>query len=105
MHDQYNGMPRYSAQSQMPSPTQESRSNEQRMLPVVGSQGRRGILPSAPGRPPPPGSALDGSNRNSVTPNKNSENKFPCNYCNKTYLHLKHLKRHHLRRKPNVNAC
>lgn len=99
LHDQYTGMPRYPTHPQMPSPTQDSRSNEHRMIPVVGSQGRRGILPSAPGRPPPPGSALDGSSRNSVTPNKNSDNKYPCNYCNKTYLHLKHLKRHHLRRK------
>ena len=58
---------------------------------VVGQQGRRGILPSAPGRPAP-------SSKMPV-PVKNEEGKFPCPNCNKTYLHAKHLKRHMLRRK------
>jgi hypothetical protein len=64
---------------------------------VVGSQGRRGILPSAPGRPaaPAPGSA---SSKNQV-PQKDADGKFPCPHCTKTYLHAKHLKRHLLRRK------
>lgn len=83
-----------------------SHPQDQRPMPVVGSQGRRGILPSAAGQAPPPGSAPDGTMRGGATPNKNSENKYPCLYCQKTYLHLKHLKRHHLRRKvpkyPNV---
>jgi len=70
---------------------------EQRLAPVVGSQGRRGILPSAPGRPAVPG---DGSAaRAALNPvNKTPDGKYPCQYCNKTYLHLKHLKRHLLRR-------
>jgi len=86
----------YAAHNQASPQTQES--SESRLVPVVGSQGRRGILPSAPGRAPPVGSALDGTARGVVPPTKNAEGKYPCLYCNKTYLHLKHLKRHHLRR-------
>ncbi|KAJ9131580.1 C2H2 transcription factor [Pleurostoma richardsiae] len=61
---------------------------------VVGSQGRRGILPSAPGRPaaPAPGTAA----KNQI-PQKDADGKFPCPHCTKTYLHAKHLKRHLLR--------
>lgn len=58
---------------------------------VVGQQGRRGILPSAAGRPTPNGKMN--------IPPKNEEGKFPCPHCTKTYLHAKHLKRHMLRRK------
>jgi hypothetical protein len=58
---------------------------------VVGQQGRRGILPSAPGRAAPNGKI--------PIPAKNEEGKFPCPHCVKTYLHAKHLKRHMLRRK------
>jgi hypothetical protein len=68
---------------------------------VVGSQGRRGILPSAPGRPTAP-IAGTGSAKNSQIPQKNEEGKFPCPHCTKTYLHAKHLKRHLLRRKSDV---
>lgn len=63
---------------------------------VVGSQGRRGILPSAPGRPPVqqgPGG------KSTLVPTKDADGKFPCPHCTKTYLHAKHLKRHLLRRK------
>ncbi|KAF2235608.1 hypothetical protein EV356DRAFT_444811 [Viridothelium virens] len=61
---------------------------------VVGSQGRRGVLPSAPGRPVAvPGTAVAGKTQ----PQKDAEGKYPCEHCNKTYLHLKHLKRHMLR--------
>ncbi|KAI9876737.1 MAG: hypothetical protein M1830_005836 [Pleopsidium flavum] len=64
---------------------------------VVGSQGRRGILPSAPGR----AAALEGSstsnNKSGTVPTKDADGKFPCPYCSKTYLHAKHLKRHLLR--------
>jgi hypothetical protein len=72
--------------------------NEEAPTHVVGSQGRRGILPSAPGRPGPPvqGSA---QNTKSMIPQKDADGKFPCPHCNKTYLHAKHLKRHLLRRK------
>jgi len=63
---------------------------------VVGSQGRRGILPSAPGRPVAP--AAGTAPAKSQVPQKDSDGKFPCPHCNKTYLHAKHLKRHLLRR-------
>jgi len=62
---------------------------------VVGSQGRRGILPSAPGKPAAPAA---GQAKNQI-PQKDADGKFPCPHCTKTYLHAKHLKRHLLRRK------
>ncbi|TKA81633.1 hypothetical protein B0A49_00519 [Cryomyces minteri] len=62
---------------------------------VVGSQGRRGILPSAPGRA---AAAAGGSGPGkALIPEKDADGKFPCPHCNKTYLHAKHLKRHLLR--------
>lgn len=61
---------------------------------VVGSQGRRGILPSAPGRPPVSATA---TGKNALIPAKDADGKFPCPHCTKTYLHAKHLKRHLLR--------
>ncbi|KAL9617390.1 MAG: hypothetical protein Q9160_007794 [Pyrenula sp. 1 TL-2023] len=90
---------------------------------VVGQQGRRGILPSAPGRPavaPNPAAANNAPNnnnnssssnnnsnatppansngsKNAAVPAKDADGKFPCPNCNKTYLHAKHLKRHMLR--------
>ena len=65
---------------------------------VVGSQGRRGILPSAAGRPA--AATVEGSSsaKSSVVPSKGADGKYPCPHCNKTYLHAKHLKRHLLRR-------
>lgn len=65
---------------------------------VVGSQGRRGILPSVAGRPPALGEDTANGSRNAVNPVKDSNGKFPCEHCQKTYLHAKHLKRHMLRR-------
>jgi len=74
---------------------------QQQMLPgedqpthVVGSQGRRGILPSAPGRPAAPAAGTAGK---TPIPQKDADGKFPCPHCTKTYLHAKHLKRHLLR--------
>ncbi|KAF2748638.1 hypothetical protein M011DRAFT_525194 [Sporormia fimetaria CBS 119925] len=64
--------------------------SQQEPLHVVGQQGRRGVLPTHPGRPPPTG-------KTPLNAQKNSEGKFECPHCNKTYLHLKHLKRHLLR--------
>ncbi|KAI9849382.1 MAG: hypothetical protein M1838_000187 [Thelocarpon superellum] len=63
---------------------------------VVGSQGRRGILPSAPGRA---AATVNGSasGKGAVIPAKDADGKFPCPHCHKTYLHAKHLKRHLLR--------
>lgn len=68
---------------------------------VVGSQGRRGILPSAPGRAAPPSGGA-GASAKSLIPAKDAEGKFPCPHCNKSYLHAKHLKRHLLRRKSSI---
>ncbi|KAG8425359.1 hypothetical protein J3458_002067 [Metarhizium acridum] len=62
---------------------------------VVGSQGRRGILPSAPGRPAAPTAGAGA--KSTVIPVKDADGKFPCPHCTKTYLHAKHLKRHLLR--------
>ncbi|KAK8435944.1 hypothetical protein IWX49DRAFT_363029 [Phyllosticta citricarpa] len=59
---------------------------------VVGQQGRRGVLPTANGRPAP------GSAKATQNLTKNADNKYECPHCSKTYLHLKHLKRHLLRR-------
>lgn len=64
---------------------------------VVGSQGRRGILPSAPGRAAAVANGSNGTTKNTIPP-KDADGKFPCPNCNKTYLHAKHLKRHLLRR-------
>ena len=60
---------------------------------VVGQQGRRGVLPTHPGRPAP------AAGKPPTNPNKNADGKYECPHCNKTYLHLKHLKRHLLRRR------
>lgn len=71
--------------------------NEEAPTHVVGSQGRRGILPSAPGRPNAPVSGTGQTSKNMI-PQKDADGKYPCPHCNKTYLHAKHLKRHLLRR-------
>lgn len=70
---------------------------------VVGSQGRRGILPSAPGRPAVPQGPGGAALSKTMIPAKDADGKFPCPHCTKTYLHAKHLKRHLLRRK-NLNS-
>jgi hypothetical protein len=67
--------------------------NEPEPVHVVGQQGRRGVLPTHPGRPAP------AAGKAPPTATKNAEGKYECPHCNKTYLHLKHLKRHLLRRK------
>lgn len=86
-------------QSAMPANCSSLGPANDRPIPVVGSQGRRGILPSAPGR----ASAIapdNGAAKNMMaTTARRSDGKFECAFCNKSYLHLKHLKRHHLRRK------
>ena len=65
---------------------------------VVGSQGRRGILPSAAGRPAAVAGANTSGQKAAPTPPKDAEGKYPCPHCTKNYLHAKHLKRHLLRR-------
>ncbi|GAB1728773.1 hypothetical protein NU195Hw_g480t1 [Hortaea werneckii] len=89
-----NGLPSLAgnALGQQPSFLQ----NEEAPTHVVGSQGRRGILPSAPGRPNPPAQG-SGAGTKSMIPQKDADGKYPCPHCNKTYLHAKHLKRHLLR--------
>ena len=66
---------------------------------VVGSQGRRGILPSAAGRPVAVAGANTSGQKAAPTPEKDDDGKYPCKHCTKTYLHAKHLKRHLLRRR------
>ena len=78
--------------------------NEEAPTHVVGSQGRRGILPSAPGRPNAPTQGNSASTK-SMIPQKDADGKFPCPHCNKTYLHAKHLKRHLLRREYRVSMA
>lgn len=81
---------------------------ETRPTHVVGSQGRRGILPSAAGRPAAVAGANTSGQKAAPTPPKDAEGKYPCPHCNKNYLHAKHLKRHLLRREhyrvPKLNA-
>lgn len=93
-----NGLPGLSNPGQMGQLGQQPSfmQNEEAPTHVVGSQGRRGILPSAPGRPNPP--AQGSAPTKSMIPQKDADGKYPCPHCNKTYLHAKHLKRHLLRR-------
>ena len=65
---------------------------------VVGAQGRRGILPSAAGRPPAVVDSNGDGQKGMATPAKDEHGKYPCPHCDKSYLHAKHLKRHMLRR-------
>ncbi|KAI0150447.1 fungal-specific transcription factor domain-containing protein [Xylariaceae sp. FL1272] len=83
----------YGGASMMPHPSPYQ--DAEQPTHVVGSQGRRGILPSAPGRPAAPTGS--GASKNTVIPQKDADGKFPCPHCTKTYLHAKHLKRHLLR--------
>ncbi|KAJ5283452.1 hypothetical protein N7505_001432, partial [Penicillium chrysogenum] len=64
---------------------------------VVGSQGRRDIFPSVPGRATPVSNGVNGTAKSTTILAKDADGKFPCPHCNKTYLHAKHLKRHLLR--------
>lgn len=89
-----SGLPSLSSSGQLSQPA--FMQNEEAPTHVVGSQGRRGILPSAPGRPNPPAQGSAQSSK-SMIPQKDQDGKFPCPHCNKTYLHAKHLKRHLLR--------
>lgn len=89
MQPQY-GQPQLLSQPPMPP------SQEQEPIHVVGQQGRRGVLPNATGRPLPGKAAL--------VPTKDAEGKYTCPNCTKTYLHLKHLKRHLLRRKSHFTS-
>lgn len=50
---------------------------------VVGSQGRRGTLPSAPGRPTVTEMGT-GTTKKAMIPAKDADGKFPCPHCTKT---------------------
>ncbi|OAA50243.1 C2H2 transcription factor RfeC [Cordyceps fumosorosea ARSEF 2679] len=66
------------------------------LTPVVGCQGRRGILPSTPGRPVAPVAGTLAA-MNMLIPPKDADGKFPCPHCTKSYFRAKDLKRHYLR--------
>ena len=90
-----NGKPSLSLGTHM---SQLNAAQEQQPTHVVGSQGRRGILPSAAGRPAAVAGANTSGQKAAPTPPKDAEGKYPCPHCTKNYLHAKHLKRHLLRR-------
>lgn len=66
---------------------------------VVGTQGRRGPLPSADGRPAAVAEEIVTGQKSANMPVKDANGKYACQHCVKVYLHAKHLKRHLLRRK------
>ncbi|KAF2762975.1 hypothetical protein EJ05DRAFT_516422 [Pseudovirgaria hyperparasitica] len=84
-------MPHYGGHALMSQQQHMGNQQDQEPIHVVGQQGRRGVLPTVPGRTPP------SAGKPATNPTKNADNKFECPHCNKTYLHLKHLKRHLLR--------
>lgn len=97
---QQQNQPQQQQQQQRQPPSQSQQSQPTH---VVGSQGRRGTLPSASGRPAAVVNGSSGNPKPASTPVKDSEGKFPCEHCDRNYLHAKHLKRHLLRRKyPSV---
>ena len=82
--------------------THSSNSDPPRPTHVVGSQGRRGVLPCTNGRPL--AVTNSGASKSSTAGLKKDpiDGKWPCEHCNKKYLHAKHLKRHLLRRKLTI---
>ncbi|KAL1302184.1 hypothetical protein AAFC00_002615 [Neodothiora populina] len=92
-----SGLPSFGASSGLASGQSYMASQDPEPTHVVGSQGRRGILPSAPGRAAAPTAGTTAASTKSMIPAKDADGKFPCPHCNKTYLHAKHLKRHLLR--------
>ncbi|KAJ8613338.1 hypothetical protein MRB53_037025 [Persea americana] len=66
---------------------------DSRMLPAVGAAS---MLGNATSRPSSSGGA-DGHVRSSPLAIQNADKKYVCQICGKTYQHMKHLKRHHLR--------
>lgn len=96
IHPPLNGLAQLTSQ-------QPSEEDEPQPVHVVGAQGRRGILPSAPGKETPLAGSSIGGSKTTTVPAKDADGKFPCPYCSKTYLHAKHLKRHLLRRESRRN--
>ena len=97
-----NGKPSLSLGTHM---NQLNAAEEPQPTHVVGSQGRRGILPSAAGRPAAVAGANTSGQKAAPTPPKDAEGKYPCPHCTKNYLHAKHLKRHLLRREYPLLDC
>jgi len=91
-----SSMPRMASH---PSLAQLSTSQEEEPTHVVGSQGRRGTLPSANGRPVAVADTKGSTSATAGLKKDANDGKWPCEHCNKRYLHAKHLKRHLLRRK------
>lgn len=81
-----------------PSLARLSTSQEEEPSQVVGSQGRRGTLPSANGRPVAVADSKPSTAATGGLKKDSNDGKWPCEHCNKRYLHAKHLKRHLLRR-------
>ena len=96
--NQSQSLPAQGFQGQMLAQQTTAGDHEAPPTHVVGSQGRRGILPSAPGRAAAVAGSSTTNSKSATVPTKDADGKFPCPYCSKTYLHAKHLKRHLLRR-------
>ena len=94
--------PRENGRSSLPSiatPTNQlNGAEESPPTHVVGSQGRRGILPSDAGRPQAVAGANTSGHKAAPTPEKDDQGRYPCGHCQRAYQHAKHLKRHLLRR-------
>lgn len=72
-------------------------------LHVLGFQGRRGNIP-CDDRAPTTIDQYSGGQGCVHVPTKDENGKYPCSCCAKTYLHVKHLKRHMLRRTTSHEA-
>ncbi|KAL8710630.1 MAG: hypothetical protein Q9220_004854 [cf. Caloplaca sp. 1 TL-2023] len=91
-----------SSQNQSPQPGTLQDQQQQQPTHVVGSQGRRGILPSVSGRPTAVVNGTSPSQKASSTPVKDAEGKFPytgvrpysCGLCEDTFSRSDILKRH-----------
>ena len=83
--------------SQSADPSQLASNQQPQPDHVVGSQGRRGVLPNDPDFPP-----VDYISqllaRTAQMPEAGEDGKYPCRHCRRSYLHGKHLKRHMMRR-------
>lgn len=82
-----------------PATAQLSATQDEGPTHVVGSQGRRGILPSSNGRPVAVADSSGSKAAIAGLKKDPDDGKWPCEHCSKRYLHAKHLKRHLLRRK------
>lgn len=88
-----NALASFQSVTSSQSPPDQTRSGHSRH---VGPRGRRATMPSGSRRTVSATPTMGA--RNAGTPIKDADGKFPCPHCTKTYLHVKHLKRHLLRR-------